>query len=107
MTINQEIMNITEAIKNAIPVEKIYLFGSFAYGMPTKDSDYDFFVVIPNDSMRPIEAMQKARKALIYVEHKTPVDILADYEKRFNERKDTHTLEKAVFSKGVLLYDQA
>ncbi|MCL1873413.1 MAG: nucleotidyltransferase domain-containing protein [Clostridiales bacterium] len=46
MAVNQEIINITEAIKQAVTAEKIYLFGSYAYGTPSKYSDYDFFVVI-------------------------------------------------------------
>jgi len=29
-----------------------------------KDSDFDIYVVIPDDSMRPIEAMQKTGRAL-------------------------------------------
>ena len=53
MEFNQEIINITEAIKQAIPAERIYLFGSHAYGKPNPNSDYDFFVVIPDGGIRP------------------------------------------------------
>lgn len=106
METNREILNITEAIKNAIPVERIYLFGSYAYGAPNKDSDYDFFVVIPNGGLRPLEAIQKARIALIPIERETPVDILADYQSRFDDRKQYNTLEKKIFQEGVVLYEQ-
>jgi predicted nucleotidyltransferase len=38
--------------------DSIYLFGSHAYGTPTADSDFDLYVVIPDDGIRPVEAMQ-------------------------------------------------
>ncbi len=43
----QEIMEINEAIQASLPVERIYLFGSYAYGTPDKDSDFDFYLVFP------------------------------------------------------------
>jgi predicted nucleotidyltransferase len=107
MALNQEILNIVEAIKCAIQVNKIYLFGSYAYGAPNADSDYDFFVVLPDNGLRPLEAMRTARKALRSVNRKTAVDILADYQSRFNDRKQYNTLERKVFQEGVILYEQA
>ncbi|MCL2752433.1 MAG: nucleotidyltransferase domain-containing protein [Firmicutes bacterium] len=107
MVLNQEILNITEAIKAAIPVEKIYLFGSHAYGTPNHDSDYDFFVVIPNDGPRPLDAAQSARVALIPLKRKTAVDILVDYQRRFDDRRQYNTLERKIFENGVILYEQA
>ena len=105
MEINQEIIDITEAIKRVIPVERIYLFGSHAYGAPHKDSDYDFFIVIPDDSMSRLDAVKKVHKAIILKD--TPVDILADYKSKFDYRKDYNTLERKIFNEGVVLYEQA
>jgi len=105
MLINPEIEAITEAIKNAVPAEQIYLFGSYAYGQPHSDSDYDFFVVIP-DGMRPLEAMQKAQQAI--VKRSRPVDVLANTRSGFDKQKRwIATVEKAVSQKGVLLYERA
>lgn len=106
MTISKEILNITEAIKNAVPAEKIYLFGSYAYGTPNKDSDYDFFVVIPDGDLRPLEAMKQARRSLRALDRKTPVDILADYKSRFDDRKNFNTLERKIANEGVVLYER-
>ena len=107
MTINQEILTITESIKQAIPAEKIYLFGSYAYGTPGEDSDYDFFVLIPDGGLRPLEAMQKARRSLTGITRKTPVDILADYQSRFNDRKQYNTIERKIANEGVVLYERS
>ena len=106
MANNQEMNNIVEAIKQAVPTEKIYLFGSHAYGTPNEDSDYDFFMILPDDGMLPLEAMKQARRALARVDRKTPVDILADYNSRFNERSYLNTLERKVANEGMLLYER-
>ncbi len=101
--INQEIMDINEAIKSALPTERIYLFGSHAYGEPGKESDYDFFVVLPDEGMKPLEAIRQARFALIPLNRKTSVDILADYKSRFEQRSKLNTLERKIVNDGMLL----
>jgi len=106
MTMKQEILDITEVIKQAVPVEKIYLFGSFANGVPREDSDYDFFMIIPDDGPRPLEAIQKARKSLSKINRQTAVDILADYHSRFNDRRHFNTLELKIANEGVVLYEK-
>ena len=107
MELNQEIMNIVNAIKSAISVEQIYLFGSFANESSKESSDYDFFVLLPDDGLRPLEAALIARRALSGVNRRTPVDILTDYRSRFDERKQLNTLERRVWNEGVLLYERA
>ena len=106
MTMRQEVVDITDAIKKAVPVERIYLFGSHAYGTPNDDSDYDLFMLLPDDGMKPLEAAQKAHKALIYIDQKAQVDILADYYSRFNDRSKLNTLERKVANEGKVLYEQ-
>jgi predicted nucleotidyltransferase len=103
---NQEIVEISEAIKSAVQAERIYLFGSHANGKPNKDSDFDFFIVIPDKGVKPLEAMRQARFALIPLNRKTSVDILADYQSRFDIRSKLNTLERKIVSEGVLLYER-
>jgi predicted nucleotidyltransferase len=56
-TIRAELDKLTELIVNAIPVEQIYLFGSYAYGTPHKDSDLDLYVVLKDGlPMRDLDA---------------------------------------------------
>jgi len=101
---NPEIDAITEAIKRAVPTEQIFLFGSHAYGQPNKDSDYDFFLVIPDGEMRPLEAIRKAQCAI--PSRSKAIDILANTRSGFDERKSwIATIEKTVNQKGVLLHD--
>ncbi len=104
--IEKEILNIAEQIKKSVPVEKIYLFGSYARGTQSKDSDYDFFVVIPDDSIRPMEAMQTIYQELAKCKMQVPVDVLASTERKFNERKEQKTLEQTIEREGILLYER-
>ena len=100
----EEIQQIAEIIRKTIPVEQIYLFGSYAYGEPSEHSDYDFYVVIPDGSMRPIEAMQKARWALAQdVQRMKSIDILASTRSSFDEMKSLITLERTIDRRGIAL----
>lgn len=104
---NEEIMAIAEAIKQTVDCEKIYLFGSYAYGEPHKDSDLDFYVVIPDDSsLRPIEAMRKIRRNLGDINQTMPIDILAARSSRFAEMSALPTMERQIVREGVMLYEQ-
>ena len=103
---NRDIMIITETIKSAIPVERIYLFGSHAKGTQTKDSDYDFYLLIPDNGIKPIDAMREARFSLIPLKRKIPIDILADYISRFEQRSKFNTIERKIANEGVILYER-
>jgi predicted nucleotidyltransferase len=106
--VNEEILKIKDKILETVPAERIYLFGSYAYGTPTEDSDYDFYVVLPDGyGARPLDAEKLARRSLSGLERKTPVDILADYRSRFDDRKRFNTLERKIFREGALLYERA
>ena len=106
MIANEEILKIKDAIISAVDVEKLYLFGSYAYGTPSKDSDYDFYMVIPNNSgMRPIDATVKARSALWGIKRK-PIDIVAGTVDGFARRCTAPTLERKIAREGVILYER-
>jgi len=106
MVLPQEIYDIANAIKDTVPVEKIYLYGSYAYGVPTKNSDYDFYLVLPDNSKRPLLAVQDAHGARPK-NNTTPIDIIGDYSSNFYRRKDSFRLEKKIFNEGVVLYEGA
>ena len=64
-TVKTESYKLKELIINAIPVEQIYLFGSYAYGKPHKDSDLDLYVVLKDDvQMRDLDAGLQIRFAM-------------------------------------------
>jgi predicted nucleotidyltransferase len=74
---------ITKIIVDTIPVEAIYLFGSYAYGTPGKDSDIDLYIVFKDDmQMREFNAIVAAQAAM-YPAQKTPVDLLGEKNGNF------------------------
>jgi predicted nucleotidyltransferase len=100
---SNELEQIKQIILNAVKTDSIYLFGSHAYGTPTADSDFDLYVVIPDDGIRPVEAMQIIGGAL-YKEQKKPIDILVSRTSDFQQRKLLPTIERTVARDGVRLY---
>lgn len=103
--INNEINAIKDRIRVTVRPKRIYLFGSFAKNTYDDDSDYDFYVVVPDDAGNQIELSQKAYKSLRGI-RKRPVDIVVGYESSFDERAKENTLEKIVKQEGVLLYEK-
>ena len=92
---------IVEKLKPLNP-EKIILFGSYAYGNPTKDSDLDICVVEKNYKNR-FQEKQKIRKLLKDID--LPKDILnptlEEYEFYKNEFGSVY---KDIEEKGVVLW---
>ena len=102
--IRAELDKLTELIINAIPVEKIYLFGSYAYGTPHKYSDLDLYVVLKDDvSMRDLDAGLQIALA-ISRKKSMPVDIVAKKKRDFESRLDDITLERKVNRDGIRIY---
>ena len=46
--VTNEIRLIADRLKKSVEPQKIYLFGSFARGEERADSDYDFYLVMPD-----------------------------------------------------------
>ena len=105
--INDEIIAIKDSILNAVgeTCEKIILFGSYAYGEPRKNSDYDFFVVLRDDTEKPILVLQNIYRRLAQNPNYKAVDVLANYKSRFELRSKLPTIEKTIAKKGIVLYD--
>ena len=99
----KELQTLVSIITQTVPAIDVILFGSFAYGEPTEESDIDLYVVIKDESMRPVEAMQKISNAIGSVQ-KRPVDILVGSESAFRERQSQATIEKEVAQKGIRLF---
>ncbi|MCL2059179.1 MAG: nucleotidyltransferase domain-containing protein [Oscillospiraceae bacterium] len=98
-----EINEIVNIIHNVIPVIEIYIFGSFANGTAGEDSDYDFYVVIPDNSLRAREATWKIREALVG-KQKRGIDMLVGTQSKFKNNINTYSIENEVAKTGVKLY---
>src|SRR3989441_12785199 len=82
--------------------EKIILFGSYAYGKPTEDSDVDLLVVMPNER-------RKGRMSLnirLALDYDFPLDLLVRTPGELRRRlRWGDCFIQEVLSKGKVLYE--
>jgi predicted nucleotidyltransferase len=106
MNSQEQVKLITEKIKEKYYnlLNKIFLFGSYAYGSPNKDSDLDICVIMDYRDTRKIDIMREIRRKL-GSSYDFPLDILIYNEKEFDERsKFSNSLERKIQNDGVVLY---
>lgn len=70
------------AVKKKIPVDGVLLFGSFAWGQPTKHSDVDLVVISPNFS-RIRDRLQWLSRMRDTTTHQIAMDIIGYTPKEF------------------------
>jgi len=103
--IKEDLTGICRIINETVDAEKIYLFGSHAYGTPNTDSDYDLCVVIKDGTLRPVDAIKKIRKALFMIQE-TPLDVVVYRSSSFFQRQLEASLERKIVREGVLLHER-
>ena len=103
-SVKNELSDICRIIDATVDTEKIYLFGSYAYGTPTDDSDYDLCVIIPENSMRPADAIKAIRRALLPLQTMS-LDILVYRADTFFRRAQGATMERKIKRDGIPLYE--
>lgn len=101
-----EIVRAARKIAEAVRPEKVILFGSYAYGVPTKDSDVDFLIVHPaRTRSQRIEIAIKASNAL--EPRPFPVDLLVRSADKIQERvKMGDYFLREISQRGQVVYEQ-
>ena len=96
------IEEVIERIVDKFHPQKIILFGSYAYGEPTRDSDIDLLVIM-NTNLRPVEQAVEIRRQTDFT---FPVDLLVRTSEQVQERLALgDTFFKEVLSKGKVCYE--
>jgi predicted nucleotidyltransferase len=99
-----ELDMLRDIIIQTVPVDQIFLFGSYAYGTPHRDSDLDLFVVLKDDvPMRTIDAAVKIRLA-IDRKKSMPVDLIVKKRNEYIQRRNNLTLEQKIAREGICIY---
>lgn len=99
-----EIEELKEQFVSQLMPLKIYLFGSFASGNYTEESDFDFYIIV-NDAMKNLKDLTTQAYRSIRKIKKRPVDIIVGTESTFENKKNIPSVENEVVKKGVLLYE--
>ncbi len=98
------IQNIAEQIAEAFHPQKIVLFGSYAYGAPTENSDVDLLVILPFEG----KGAQKSVEIMRAVKPLIPVDLLVRTMEQVSERiRMNDFFLREVMAKGKVLYEAA
>jgi len=112
--IQTELNKLKEIIVSAFPVERIYLFGSYAYGAPNRHSDLDLYVVLQDDArIQGVEAVMQIRKAIAHAKN-MPCDILvaknedflAGHPRAWHNYEEKMPLEHKVQRDGICIYER-
>ena len=100
----REIAGLARKIAHEFHPERIILFGSYAYGKPTPDSDVDLLVIMPfeGESVRTcVEIRMKTRP-------KFPLDLLVRTREKVRERIEMDDwFMQDIVEKGITLYEAA
>ncbi len=73
MTTKEIVLEIVSKIKNQFKPQKIILFGSYAWGKPTEDSDIDLFIIMESSLRRDKRALQVQK---MFSQRTFPLDII-------------------------------
>ncbi len=100
-----QIDQLIKEIVSGYQPEKIYLFGSYATGKPTDDSDVDLFI-IKNTDKRKIERNWEVRRC-IKTYPRTGVDIIVYTPLELhNGLLQTINIGKEAITTGRLIYER-
>ena len=88
-------------IAREIKPQRIVLFGSYAYGKPTGDSDVDLLVVVPHRG----PSADAAARIRTRVSAPFPLDLIVQSPARLRQRlRSRDFFMREVIEKGKLLY---
>lgn len=98
----QKIYELRDKIVQCFHPHKVVLFGSYAYGSPTEDSDVDLLVIMPFDGKSAHKSAEIATK----VNPPFAVDILVRTPEEVKTRSELGDFFlREILQKGKILYE--
>ncbi|MFN0280315.1 MAG: nucleotidyltransferase domain-containing protein [Pyrinomonadaceae bacterium] len=103
MDVQAHIKRVCSQIVERFRPQKVILFGSYAYGTPTANSDIDLLVVMPFDG-RVHEQAVKIRREL---DSSFPLDLLVRTPEQIRERVEMEDFfMREIVEQGKVLYEE-
>lgn len=104
MVTEKQIQEITNIIVDTVNPRKIYLFGSYANGNATEESDLDFLIIVKDEGKKKYEVIQKIYSKL-WNTARVPKDIIVQFEDYYKTyHKVPYSFVGYIVSTGKLLY---
>ena len=99
------IEEIGNKLADAYQPLRIYLFGSYAWGVPSEDSDLDLLVIVEKSDEK---SYKRPRKGLLTLRGMgVAKDLIVYTRKEFNDfSKQLNSLAYKIQQDGVLLYER-
>jgi len=98
----QDIQEVSRRIAAEFHPDRILLFGSYAWGVPSPDSDVDLLVILPFEG----KAVAKSVEMRLKIRPPFPVDLLVRTPDRVRERLALgDPFIRGIVEKGKILYD--
>lgn len=98
------ISTFADQVARQFKPQKIILFGSYAYGKPTEDSDVDMLVIMPFRG----RGAHKATEILLATDPSFPIDLLVRTPKQIQTRIELGDyFIREITRKGKVLYEAA
>ncbi|MEI8123104.1 MAG: nucleotidyltransferase domain-containing protein [bacterium] len=102
MITQKQIKDFGRRLAREFQPRKVVLFGSYAYGKPSPDSDVDILVVMPLNG-NPVDKSVEMRLKL---QPRFPLDLLVRTPAKIKERLAMgDDFIKDIFDKGKVLYE--
>jgi predicted nucleotidyltransferase len=103
--IEDQLKKVTARIIQAFDPQRIIVFGSYAYGEPTPDSDVDLLIVMDSDE-RPTERARRVSSLLR--PRPFPMDILVRTPAEIQHRLEIGDyFMREVMERGKVVYDRS
>ena len=97
-----KIIDVSTQIARAFSPQRIILFGSHAYGKPSKDSDVDMLVVLPFEG-KPVRKAIEIRNS---VHARLPLDLIVRTPEQLAERvAQNDWFFREIVERGHTLYE--
>jgi len=98
----RQIEDISGRIAAEFEPERILLFGSYAWGAPSPDSDVDLLVILPFEG----KAVAKSVEMRLKIKPPFPVDLLVRTPEKVRERLALgDPFIRSILEKGKVLYE--
>ncbi len=98
----EKFLSLSATIAREFKPDCIILFGSYAYGKPTEDSDVDLLVVLPFEGKPLRKALEIRHKANPLI----PVDLLVRTPEQVKERiANNDWFMREILEKGRRIYE--
>jgi uncharacterized protein len=98
----KRIAELSERIAREFRPEKIILFGSYAYGHPSADSDIDLLIIMPFEGGQPEQAIRILNRLNLLM----PIDLLVRRPKEVEQRLAMGDFfMREIIERGKVIYE--